>query len=60
MITGINFSHCLDPTRIEWDSAIVEVHDYRDGRYSNNWCILHNNTARMDEEFHTAAFHLSP
>jgi len=70
MITGINFSRCFNPTRIEWDSAIIETHDLKLKlennnnikmvRCSNNWCILHKNTARMDEEFHTAAFHLSP
>ena len=83
MITGINFSRCFNPTRmfskkkkkptrIEWDSAIIETQNLKlklennnnikmvVSRYSNNWCILHKNTARMDEEFHTAAFHSSP
>lgn len=36
MITGINFSRCFNPTRIEWDSAIIETHDLKLKLENNN------------------------
>ena len=36
IITGINFSRCFNPTRIEWDGAIIETHDLKLKLENNN------------------------